>query len=132
MTKAPLPGVPEAGRACQAQGGSKIWPVLSKPEFRRRKAEGNPKTEGRVQSHYSGAQAHRIKPYSDLGFRPSFGLRISVFGFQGCGICFPANRPSSPAVKGGCRINLWPSFGRTGKLLRENPGAPGERPEAKP
>ena len=30
------------------------------------------------------------------------------------------------------RTKLWLSVGRTGRVARENPGAPGERPAAKP
>jgi hypothetical protein len=40
--------------------------------------------ELRIQILFSEAAAHRLKPFSDFGFRPSFGVRVSVFGFQGC------------------------------------------------
>ncbi len=65
-------------RPPRAQGCSKVGPGHSKPETRRPKAERNPKTEVRIESHPGGATANRIRPFSEFGFRPS------VFGFQGC------------------------------------------------
>jgi hypothetical protein len=65
------------------QGGSKVGPGHSQPETRRPKAERNPQTEVRIDSHPGGADANRIRPCSEFGFRPAFGFRPSVFGFQG-------------------------------------------------
>jgi prepilin-type N-terminal cleavage/methylation domain-containing protein len=48
-----------------------------KPEFRRTKAEGNPNSEGRIHNPARGLEIS-----SDFGFRPSFGFRISAFGFR--------------------------------------------------
>jgi len=67
-----------------AQGCSNVGPGRSKPEIRRPKAERNPKAEVRIDSHPGGAAASRLRPFSEFGFRPSFGLRPSAFGFQGC------------------------------------------------
>ena len=47
-----------------------------RPEDRRPKAERNPKTEVRIDSHPGGAAANRIRPFSEFGFRPSFGFRL--------------------------------------------------------
>src|ERR1035437_643120 len=70
----------------------------SKSETRRPKAERNPKSEGRIHSHPSGVAVHRLKPFSDFGFRPSFGSRVSAFGFKGCQPCAPLNRPDTSAA----------------------------------
>ena len=53
-----------------------------KPEARRPKEGRNPNC--RIRSHRRGATDHWIKSFSDFGSRPSFGLRPSGFGFQGC------------------------------------------------
>ena len=65
------------------QGCSRVGPGHSKPETRRPKAERNPKAEVRIDSHPGGAAANRSRPFSEFGFRPAFGFRPSVFGFQG-------------------------------------------------
>jgi prepilin-type N-terminal cleavage/methylation domain-containing protein len=53
-----------------------------KAETRRPKAERNPKAEARTgQPVIIGGEAPRTLN-SDFGFRPSFGLRISAFGFR--------------------------------------------------
>ena len=48
------------------QGCSKVGPGHSKPETRRPKAERNPKTEVRIDSHPGGAAANRIRPFSEF------------------------------------------------------------------
>ena len=65
------------GASPPAPGCSKVGPGHSKPETRR------PKAEVRIDSHPGGAAANRIRPFSEFGFRPAFGFRPSVFGFQG-------------------------------------------------
>jgi hypothetical protein len=55
----------------------------SKSETRGPKAERNPKSEVRIHSQSVGVAGQRSMPFSDFGFRPSFGFRDSVFGFQG-------------------------------------------------
>src|ERR1035441_8606570 len=52
-----------------------------KSEGRKPKAERNPKPEPRISSRPGGAAVFRIKPLSDFGSRPSFGPRVSGFGF---------------------------------------------------
>jgi hypothetical protein len=56
--------------------------VQPKPETRGPRAERNPKAEGRIHRHPGSGAAHRIKAGSGFGIRPSFGSRVSVFGFQ--------------------------------------------------
>jgi glutamate-ammonia-ligase adenylyltransferase len=51
-----------------------LCPPAKKPEGRRPKAERNPKAEGRI-------NRPTVQYSSDFGFRPSFGLRVSGFGF---------------------------------------------------
>ena len=53
------------------QGRSKVGPGHCKPEIRRPKAERNPKTEVRTDSHPGGAAANRIRPFSEFGLRSS-------------------------------------------------------------
>jgi hypothetical protein len=69
-----------------------------KSEFRRPKAERNPKAEIRIQSYFSEAVAHRLTLFQDFGFRPSFGFRVSVFGFQGRSHCASFKRPGLRAA----------------------------------
>src|ERR1035437_7492143 len=70
-----------------------------KTEARRPKEGRNPNC--RIRSHRRGATAHRIKPFSDFGARPNFGLRASGFGFQGCGPTLEHPRPGAdPALPG--------------------------------
>jgi len=52
-------------------------------------AERNPKSEGRNEreirnpkAEIRNANARAGTPFSDFGFRPSFGFRISDFGFN--------------------------------------------------
>jgi hydrogenase maturation protease len=54
--------------------GVRLAEELDKAETRRSKAEGNPNPEGRSHPRESG--------HSEFGFRPSFGLWPSGFGFQ--------------------------------------------------
>jgi len=61
--------------------GKGAW-TQSKPETRWPKAERNPKPEIRIHLHPKGVAPRQIKPFSDFSFRPSFGLRVSVLGFQ--------------------------------------------------
>src|ERR1039457_4330187 len=80
----------------------------------RGKAEDRrPKTETRIHS--------RIKPCSDFGFRPSFGLRVSAFGFQAQRLSPPPKnvtpylrhfrRPRRP--RSACRLLTLPRGGAT-------------------
>src|ERR1035437_457041 len=66
-----------------------------KPEDRRPKEIRSPKSES------SGVVTHGIGPVSDFGFRHSFGLRVSVFGFLGCGAWSPINQADFRAALSG-------------------------------
>jgi hypothetical protein len=48
-----------------------------RPECRRQKTEGRKKSEVRSPNGQppGGAEGHRIRPFSDFGFRPSFGFQ---------------------------------------------------------
>ena len=84
-------------QACVRAG---LWSVRSLPnptsEDRRPKEIRDPKS--RIHSHASGAVAHRVAPFSDFGFRPSFGFRVSAFGSQLCRPCSPFKRPDPQAA----------------------------------
>src|ERR1035441_1276996 len=69
-----------------------------KSEARSPKAEGNPRSEGRIQSRLCAVTTLRFKPSSDFGFRASFGLRSSAFGSTGCSPHSPVNQPDSCAA----------------------------------
>jgi hypothetical protein len=87
-----------ARAGCRMEKGA-VWSTLAdalpsagrgrnpKPEGRRPKEIRSPKPE--PADPCNRLAAHRIKRFSDFGFRPSFGFRFSTFGFQGCPPCFP-------------------------------------------
>ena len=58
------PGFTVRVKARPGQGCSKVGPGHSKPETRGPKAERNPKTEVRIDSHPGEAAANRIRPFS--------------------------------------------------------------------
>jgi hypothetical protein len=62
------------------------------PKSRKPKAERNPKAEARTHCAACRTAANVIKPYSDFGFRASFGFRSSVFGPKGRRFCPRCNR----------------------------------------
>jgi hypothetical protein len=68
------------------------------PKSRKPKAERNPKAETRTQRASCGRASNLVKPCSDFGFRPCFGLRVSGFGFQGGSSCSRHNRPNAIAA----------------------------------
>src|ERR1035441_1031712 len=70
------------GRGNWRQGWSELGPVHSKSETRGPKAERNPRAEGRIHCHAGEGAAQWIGPFSGFGIRPSFGSRVSAFGFQ--------------------------------------------------
>ena len=91
-----------SNKSCTAQAcvRADLWSVRSLPnptsEDRRPKEIRDPKS--RIHSHASGAVAHRVAPFSDFGFRPSFGFRVSAFGSQVCRPCSPFKRPDPQAA----------------------------------
>src|SRR5664280_3325431 len=95
-------------------------PVGSSPnpkcEIRKPKEIRNPKS--RIRSRSSRTAVRPIRLFSDLGFRPSFGFRISAFGFRGGGLpsrchlhdqrATPHRAPlSAPAAPANMRDALW-------------------------
>jgi len=97
---------------CQAQNswhcGNGVSPVPPHPGPRAAlksvraipnpRPEDRKKPEVRIDSHPGGAAANRIRPFSEFGFRPAFGFRPSVFGFQGCRTLSSLNWPDSRAA----------------------------------
>ena len=84
-------------QACVRAG---LWSIRSLPnstsEDQRPKESRDPKS--RIHSYASGAVAHRVTPFLDFGFRPSFGFRVSAFGSQVCRPCSPFKRPDPQAA----------------------------------
>ena len=78
-------------------------PEGRKPETRRPKVEGRKKAEIRRSKAETNPNRPRPRVSSDFGLRPSFGLRVSVFGLQSPR---PRRRSSSfKATRQGSRAN---------------------------
>ena len=81
------------------QGSTKATPARAKAEIRNPRSEGNPKTEGRKKLLPMGWRPAGAIPGSDFGFRASFGLRLSVFGFPSWQPLSALNPPCSKAAR---------------------------------
>src|ERR1035441_5967244 len=81
------------------QGSTKATPARAKAEIRNPRSEGNPKTESRKKLLPVGWRPAGAVPGSYCGFRVSFGLRISVFGFPSWQPLSSLNQPCSKAAR---------------------------------
>jgi len=85
------PGLPHA-RSSASVPSRQIGPT--------RPVQGrNPKTEGREKAEIRSPEFIAIAAeWQPIGFRPSFGFRVSAFGFQGCRTWSPFNQPDFRAA----------------------------------
>src|ERR1035438_5303737 len=91
QTPCPLPVTSSGDKGAGAgslEGFSNVREERPKSEYRNPKTERRPKAESRRRLDLIARCAATIPPGSGLRIRPSFGLRLSGFGFP-----FPEPRP---------------------------------------